>query len=250
MTRVLPPEELIADLQEILQTRYPRPHPVRQLLLTGRLTQPQLQGWARNLYLEFSNIHRFFGVRYQKCPVPKLRRELLENMIEEEGEDMIGRKYPSHAELWLRFAEGLGIPRAEMLAYEPLPGIRAGLEMYVQLVQQSHWAVAIGTGLVFEGGGPKRMKEEREALERHYSWIPKSALDFFRVHEYHDEGHGNFCVDVIREHCMEAHLQDEMRAAVKSRADIMWLQNESIYQAFVRPSLSPETIQEVEGRLE
>ena len=250
MARVLSPEELIADLQETLQKRYPRPHPVRQLLLTGKLTRQQLQGWARNLFHEFRNIHRFFGVRYQKCPVPELRRALIENMIEEEGEDMIGRKYPSHAELWMRFAEGLGIPRREMLSYEPLPGIRAALEMYVQLVQQSHWAVAIGTGLVFEGGGPKRMKEEREALERHYSWIPSGALDFFRVHEYHDEGHGNFCVDVIRNHCMEEHLQDEMRAAVKSRADIMWLQNESIYQAFVRPSLSAETVREIEGRLE
>jgi hypothetical protein len=37
---------------------------------------------------------------------------------------------------------------------------------------------------------------------------------------------------------------------VKSRADIMWLQNETIYQAFVRPSLSAETIQGLEGRLE
>src|SRR5204862_337022 len=84
----------------------------------------------------------------------------------EEGEDMIGRKHPSHAELWVRFSEGLGIARDDILNYEPLPGIRAALEMYVALVQQSHWAVAIGTGLVFEGGGPKRMKEEREALER------------------------------------------------------------------------------------
>jgi pyrroloquinoline-quinone synthase len=250
MAKVLSPEELISDLQETLQRRHPRPHPVRQLLLTGRLTKEQLQGWARNLFHEFRNIHRFFGVRYQKCPVPELRRALIENMIEEEGEDMIGRKYPGHAELWVRFGEGLGIARDDMLSYEPLPGIRAGLEMYVQLVQQSHWAVAIGTGLVFEGGGPKRMKEEREALERHYPWIPKSSLDFFRVHEYHDEGHGNFCVDVIRQHCMEEHLQNEMRDAVKNRADIMWLQNESIYEAFVRPSLPPEIIKEVESRLE
>jgi hypothetical protein len=49
---------------------------------------------------------------------------------------------------------------------------------------------------------------------------------------------------------MEEHLQNEMRDAVKNRADIMWLQNESIYGAFVRPSLSPEIIKEVEGRLE
>ena len=246
----LSPEALIADLQETLRNRHPRPHPVRQLLLTGRLTKEHLHGWARNLFHEFRNIHRFFGVRYQKCPVPELRRMLIENMIEEEGEDMIGRTHPSHAELWVRFGEGLGIARDDMLTYEPLPGIRAALEMYVSLVQQSHWTVAIGTGLVFEGGGPKRMKEECEALERYYSWIPPRALDFFRVHEYHDEGHGDFCVAVIRKHCMEEHLQDEMREAVKNRADIMWLQNETIYQAFVRPSLPPETIREIEGRLE
>lgn len=250
MAGILSPEQLIADLEATLRSRHPRPHPVRQLLLTGRLTREQLQGWAKNLFHEFHNIHRFFGVRYQKCPVPELRRALIENMIEEEGEDMVGKKYPSHAELWVRFGEGIGIPRVEMEGYEPLPGIRAALEMYVHLVQQSHWAVAIGTGLVFEGGGPKRMKEEREALERHYPWIPPRALDFFRVHEYHDEGHGNFCVDVIRAHCMEEHLQDEMRQAVRERADIMWLQNESIYQTFVRPHLAPETAREIEDRLE
>lgn len=175
---------------------------------------------------------------------------LLENMVEEEGEDLFGGKYPSHPELWVRFAEGLGIAREEILDYEPLPGIRAALEMYVSLVQRSHWSVAIGTGLVFEGGGPKRMKEEREALEKYYPWIPSGSLDFFRAHEYHDEGHGNMVVDVIKKHCMETHLQDEMREAVKQRADIMWLQNDCIYHAFVRPALSPEIIGEIEGRLE
>ena len=35
------------------------------------------------------------------------------------------------------------------------------------------------------------MKEEREAIEKYYTWIPTSCLDFFRAHEYHDEGHGN-----------------------------------------------------------
>ncbi len=247
---ILSPEALILDLQETLRKRYPRPHPVRQLLLTGRLTKEHLQAWVKNQFHEFRNIHRFFGVRYQKCPVPELRRALLENMVEEEGEDLFGGKYPSHAELWVRFAEGTGIPREEISNYVPLPGIRAALEMYVQLVQHSHWAVAIGTGLVFEGEGPKRMREEREALERHYSWIPSLALDFFRAHEYHDEGHGNAVIDVIKRHCMEEHLQKEMREAVKTRTDIMWLQNESIYQSFVRPTLSPEIVRELEGRFE
>ena len=249
MVKLLGPDELIADLQLILERRHPKPHPLRQLLLSGRLNREQLQGWARNQFHEFRNIHRFFGIRYQKCPIPELRRMLLENMVEEEGEDLFGGKYPSHAELWVRFAAGLGIARDDILNCEPLPGIRAALEMYVSLVQQSHWAVAIGTGLVFEGGGPKRMHEEREALAGHYPWIPAASLDFFRAHEYHDKGHGDMVANVIRQHCMEIHLQDEMRAAVKQRADIMWLQNDCIYNELVRPFLTPSIAKEIEGGL-
>ena len=48
-------------------------------------------------------------------------------------------------------------------------------------------------------------------------------------------------IEVIKKHCMEEKLQHEMREAVKQRADIMWLQNDCIYNAFVRPSLSAET---------
>ena len=250
MNRLLEPEDLISDLQHSLQRRHPQPHPIRQLLLSGRLTKIQLQWWAKNQFHEFRNIHRFFGHRYQKCPIPELRRMLLENMVEEEGEDLFGGKYPGHGELWVQFAEGLGIARNDILNYEPLPGIRAAHEMYVALVQHSHWVVAIGTGLVFEGGGPKRMKEEREALEQYYSWIPAKGLDFFRAHEYHDQEHGNMVVDVIKKHCMDVKLQNEMRDAVEQRADIMWLQNDCIYNAFVRPELAPETIREIEGRRE
>ncbi len=41
----------------------------------------------------------------------------------------------------------------------------------------------------------------------------------------------------------------EMREAVKQRADIMWLQNDCIYNAFVRPSLTAEKIREIEEQL-
>ena len=95
---IMSPEALILDLQENLRNRHPV-HPLRILLLAGGLTKEQLQGWAKNQFHEFRNIHRFFGVRYQKCPVPELRRALLENMVEEEGEDLFGGKYPSHADL-------------------------------------------------------------------------------------------------------------------------------------------------------
>jgi hypothetical protein len=57
-------------------------------------------------------------------------------------------------------------------------------------------------------------------------------------------------IEVIKQHCMEEKLQQEMREAVGQRADIMWLQNDCIYNAFVRPWLSAETLREIEGRSE
>jgi hypothetical protein len=41
-----------------------------------------------------------------------------------------------------------------------------------------------------------------------------------------------------------------MREAVRQRGDIMWLQNDCIYNAFVRPQLPGEVIREIERRLE
>jgi len=109
-----------------------------------RLTKEQLQWWARNQFHEFRNIHRFFGIRYQKCPIPELRRMLLENMVEEEGEDLFGGKYPSHRDLWVQFAEGIGIGREDILNYEPLQGSRCAGDVRV-VGSAKHWAVAIGT---------------------------------------------------------------------------------------------------------
>src|SRR5437762_12465957 len=94
MTQLLPPEELIADLQHALQQRHPKPHPIRQLLLSGQLTREQLQWWAKNQFHEFRNIHRFFGFRYQKCPIHERRRVVLENLVEDDGEDRCGWKDP------------------------------------------------------------------------------------------------------------------------------------------------------------
>lgn len=49
---------------------------------------------------------------------------------------------------------------------------------------------------------------------------------------------------------VETKLQDEVREAVKQRADIVWLQNDCIYNAFFRASLSAAAVLETGGRLE
>ena len=70
MAGLLGPEALIANLEETLRQRHPRPHPVRQLLLSGRLTKEQLQWRGRTQFHDFRNINRFFGIGYPMHPNP------------------------------------------------------------------------------------------------------------------------------------------------------------------------------------
>ena len=95
---------------------------------------------------------------------------------------------------------------------------------------------------------PDGVRAGGAALEQH-------ALDDRLCHEgidyLSDDGDDSVdWIDVLPEVARLLAGADDPGEAVKQRADIMWLQNDCIYNEFVRPSLSRETIQEIEGRLE
>jgi len=95
-------------------------------------------------------------------------------MVEEEGEDLFGGKYPSHRDLWVQFAEGLGIARDDILNYEPLPVIRAALEMYYRLYSKVIGQLPSARGS-YSKGPAQADEKEREAFEKYYPWIPTAS---------------------------------------------------------------------------
>ena len=208
---VLEPEALIDDLRRVLRGRYPV-HPLRRLLLAGELTREQLQGWAKNQFHEFRNIHRFFASATRSAPSRRCAGCCWRTWWRRRARTCSAASTPATPSCGPDSARGWASPRDEMQGYEPLPGIKAALEMYVQLVQQSHWAVAIGTGLVFEGEGPQAHGRGAAGARDPLCLDSLGFPGLLRAHEYHDEGHGNFIVDVIKDHVMDGGLQEEMRA--------------------------------------
>ena len=84
----LSPQHFISDLQNNLLSRHPV-HPLRKLLFTGGLMKERLRGWAKNQFHDLGNIHRCFGIPYQKCPIPEVCRALLKNMNPSVSPDVI-----------------------------------------------------------------------------------------------------------------------------------------------------------------
>ena len=74
----------------------------------------------------------------------RLVRPLLENLIDEE------RGGENHPELWLRFAEVLGLGREEVLADEPLPATSALVETFVHLTREAPLPSGLSALYVYE----------------------------------------------------------------------------------------------------
>src|SRR6476469_8900517 len=90
-------------------------HPFYQLWSEGKLSQETLAEYAKQYYAHVKAFPTYVSSVHSHCDDLQVRQMLLENLIEEErGDD-------NHPELWLRFAEGLGVSRDEVRSAELLP---------------------------------------------------------------------------------------------------------------------------------
>jgi pyrroloquinoline-quinone synthase len=132
------------------------------------------------------------GRAYVQCPVPEARRELAENLYEEEtGKLYAGRPHP---ELFLEYPRGLGFDLKRFETVELLPAARAYRNTLDELTTSRGWAVAAAVVTLFIEGtpyeralfdpnAPARPEPPLEAhpLVRHYG-LPVESLALTRAH--------------------------------------------------------------------
>lgn len=102
---------------------------------------------------------------YVQCPIPEVRRELIENVYEEEtGGLHAGRPHP---ELFLQYPKGLGMDLERFENVELLPASRAFRELLDDATQTRGWAVAAAvTTLFLEGTSHERGELDPSAPKR------------------------------------------------------------------------------------
>lgn len=139
------------------------------------------------------------GWAYVQCPIAEVRRDLAENLYEEEtGGVIAGRPHP---ELFLEYPRGLGfdLARFEHVTLAPAAAVfRAALDRYTQ---QHGWAVACAVTTIFLEGtdhergeldpdAPKRPAPplEEHPLVKHYG-LPLDALALTKAHRRVEGSH-------------------------------------------------------------
>ena len=134
---------------------------------------------------------------------PKVVLYELDNLNTEFGG--FGPQRVAHYELLLRMGESLGVDRTRVLATEPLPATRRGIEGWNEIAAHEHWVSAIAAmhglelianrNLVHEGASVRYFDP---AILRGTE-ISDAAKNFLREGYEADVGHSDGALDLVTE---------------------------------------------------
>lgn len=172
----------LGPIDTLLRERHLLKHPFYVAWSNGELPLETLRDYAGQYYRFESAFPRFVAAAYSQLLRPEDRRVLLENLVDEEG------RSPTHPQLWLDFARGIGLrPRAASSA-APRPGTSALLECYDRLTRRSP-AEAVSALYAYESIFPEIAAEKSRGLRAHYGVRDRASHEFFRVHTTADVEH-------------------------------------------------------------
>jgi pyrroloquinoline quinone (PQQ) biosynthesis protein C len=185
------------------------------LFTSGKVAKAQLHIHFEQEYETFvRDFPVMIGWAFVQCPVAEVRRDLAENLYEEEtGGVIAGRPHP---ELFLEYPRGLGMDLARFSRIELLPAaatFRATLDDYTQ---RRGWAQACAVTTIFlEGTDHERGELDPDAprrpappLEQHplvvHYGLPLDALALTKAHRKVEGSHREAAWRMILDHVPEA----------------------------------------------
>lgn len=144
-------DDVTAFRDALLAVMDRKSHPAWAAFTSGRVPKERLH---LHLEQEWEVYVRDFpvlvGRAYVLCPIAAVRRELIENVYEEEtGGLHAGRPHP---ELFLEYPRGLGMDLTRFEHVELLPGARAYRSFLDHATTQRGWAAAAAVTTIFLEG--------------------------------------------------------------------------------------------------
>jgi pyrroloquinoline-quinone synthase len=212
-------------------------HPFYVAWTEGQLSKSVLAEYARQYYAHVRAFPTYVSGVHSRCDDVSTRQQLLENLIEEErGEE-------NHPELWLRFAEALGVSREDVRAAELLPATKDSVRSFKTLTQNADYREGLAALLAYESQIPEVAQTKREGLKNFYGIEDERSVAFFRVHESIDILHQQVEMQILEERCVSSADQERAITSARDAAKALWSFLDGVYAAYlpVEPSLANGT---------
>jgi pyrroloquinoline-quinone synthase len=227
MMTVLEADSLVTALRAQSQ-RYHDRHPFHLKMNEGGLSRRQIQGWVANRFYYQENLPRKDASILANCPDREVRRRWIRRILDHDG--TAGSE--GGIEAWLRLAEAVGLTRAEVLDdRHVVPGVRFAVDAYLTFARTRPWIEAVASSLT-ELFAPDLMAERLAAFERHYPWIDRQGLAYFRARLTQAPRDSEHAMEVVTRYCRTPDEQAAAVAALSFKCDVLWSMLDAIDRAY------------------
>ena len=228
--RALSVEELRARLRQVGEERYHHRHPFHLMMHEGKLSRGQLQAWALNRYYYQSRIPIKDAIILSRSEDPEFRRTWSKRVLDHDGDET----HEGGIERWVRLAEATGLDRERVISsQEVLPGVRYAVDAYLELVRNRTLLEAVASSLT-ELFSRDLITLRMDRLRQHYPWLA-GGLDYFEARLDQAPEDARFALQWVTEHAITRAEQELVIHGLTSKCDILWVQLDAIYFAYVQP---------------
>ncbi len=191
------PRDVVATLDSMISERSLLKHPFYQAWTAGTLSRERLQNYAVEYYPHVAAFPRYLSAVHSRCADIATRQALLENLIEEES----GAE--NHPELWIRFAEAIGVSRERVIDSTTSASSIGLVRAFTEIAESGHLPSGLAALYAYESQIPGVATAKIDGLKRFYGVTDKRGLAFFKVHEQADVWHAQADAELLARHCAD-----------------------------------------------
>lgn len=195
-------------LMDVVQTpfleslvRELRQHPVNsnRFFETFRdqpLTRSQLRLFVRQYHYFCKHFVKLLEGLLYHTPVEqvRIRIELVKTLHSELGQ---GRMEQAHITLLTGFARAVGLREEELDRTDPIPAVRAYLQVLRRLFLESDYLVALGAEMAVEITAASEFRYFCPGLAK-YHHFRENDIQFFKLHLNEEECHGDWLMEAVQ----------------------------------------------------
>lgn len=219
-------QEFLVKLDAIVTERHMLQHPFYLMWNEGTLTLDMLREYAKEYYHQVHAFPTYVSATHANCDDMEVRQMLLENLVEEEqGPD-------NHPELWLRFADSLGVSRQEIKERRFLSHTRASVRILKELAGRNNPSEGLAALYAYESQIPEISTTKIDGLKKWYGLDTKDALEFFVVHEHADEIHRTVTREALVRLCTTDEQKQAALDSAREAADAFNLLLDGVYNTW------------------
>jgi len=176
------PQVTLDRLDQLVRSRSILKHPFYQAWQRGELSSQQLAIYARAYYPHVAAFPGYLQMALAIAEDPQVRAGLQSNLQDE----LTTPK--AHPDLWLDFAEGLGLDREQVKNADQLPAVRQLIATFENLASTDS-ASGIAALYAYESQQPEVSRQKADGLRQFYGIQDESTLAYFEVHAEADLQH-------------------------------------------------------------